>query len=892
MTTPPPAVPEPVAEPPATAEGARLSLKVRTLDQKTYPITICAAASVPQLKELVAVETGITLARQRLIYRGRVLKNDQTLAAYSLEDGHVLHLVARAAPDVDTAGQAPAPTSASDPNARRDGPPAVSRAPAPYQLTTAEVNTMNQIDAMNARIDEFQRSTLRSRSRSRQRRGLHSPPPPPRDNDEPDPTMGRPGGGLPSRLLMGATIAVPEGADVTMPFLSSMIANLVNQVGENGAEGEGSATADGRRHVTFMSGARDGGAAEMESATARALRHHRNREGSGSGGRQRHGRRSSSSSAERQAALRSRARLQLESARATLDDASLNFPAELAALPQGDANAAMTEYQQQVELLLTLVERFGPRLRQLPAALAQRDRMGGANAANPVSTPATASTGPTESTSAPSEPTGSWDWNTRPIESTSTPEEPTPPPTELIPTAVEVISTPFLPSAAPTEASTQTTEAAEATTDSPPNANSAATATEPEISTRHVIRAIEVLQTIGESTELLARMARHAFVRQSMQLGEPIPRRASSSGGDRLQATLEALTRSGHTARRSSGSNRSRFRVARISAADLLGERNPAAPRPAGELGSTPNLPVDLTGTTPPPAVGSETSSRTTQPPAENRQTETTPNDGAAPLPPAGAHISISGMGLPLMSSVVFPFSLAAGLGGSHATTTWNLADFVSRLTSELPISSLYGVMAGDATHLHHVLAHIGFALFSGVDVPRVTRPSIRTWSQDLVGELRRLLRSHALPADVLDQVTGPNERRSALGNELLRVLEPFVSELVDFLVRATSASRAAAFGTSSATFLRTMTQQIARQLRVYARGDSTESEDDSDERLKRLLRGLLVWLGMNENMACFVVDSLVCWAEGDNSSIHRGRTRQREENSSSDSPAIKRQRE
>nr|AIY34488.1 RXLR7 [Phytophthora capsici] len=248
-------------------------------------------------------------------------------------------------------------------------------------------------------------------------------------------------------------------------------------------------------------------------------------------------------------------------------------------------------------------------------------------------------------------------------------------------------------------------------------------------------------------------------------------------------------------------------------------------------------------------------------------------------------------MGLPLMSSVVFPFSLAAGLGGSHATTTWNLADFVSRLTSELPISSLYGVMAGDATHLHHVLAHIGFALFSGVDVPRVTRPSIRTWSQDLVGELRRLLRSHALPTEVLEQVTGSNERRSALGNELLRVVEPFVSELVDFLVRATSASRAAAFGTNSATFLRTMTQQIVRQLRVYARGESTESEDDSDERLKRLLRGLLVWLGMNENMARFVIDSLVCWAEGDNSSIRRGRTRQREENST-DSPAIKRQRE
>lgn len=244
------------------------------------------------------------------------------------------------------------------------------------------------------------------------------------------------------------------------------------------------------------------------------------------------------------------------------------------------------------------------------------------------------------------------------------------------------------------------------------------------------------------------------------------------------------------------------------------------------------------------------------------------------------------------MSSVVFPFSLAAGLGGSHATTTWNLADFVSRLMSELPISTLYGVVAGDATHLHHILAHIGFALFSGVDVPRVTRPNIRTWAQDLVAELRRLLRSHALPADVLDQVNGSEERQTALGNELLRVVEPFIPDLVEYLVRATSASRAAVFGTSSATFLRTMAQQVVRQLRAYARGDSMENEDDSDERLKRLLRGLFVWLGVTELIARFVVDSLLCWTEGDDASSHRGRTRQREETDPTDAPATKRRRE
>ncbi|EEY65642.1 ubiquitin family protein, putative [Phytophthora infestans T30-4] len=254
--TPPAAasMPEPAAEPPIAAESAQLSLKVRTLDQRTYPITICAAASVPQLKELVAAETGVTLARQRLIYRGRVLKNDQTLSAYSLEDGHVLHLVVRAVPPTDAASRASASaTSAPDPSAGQGAPPAGRQMPAPYQLR--------------------QQSSLT----------------PPRDNDEPDPTMGRSG-------------------NVTVPFLNSMISNLVTQI----EEGVGPTAARGRRRTTFSrEGSSGSTSAEMEAATARALRHHhRNRDGSG---RQRHGRRSSSTSAERQATLRARTGARLES---------------------------------------------------------------------------------------------------------------------------------------------------------------------------------------------------------------------------------------------------------------------------------------------------------------------------------------------------------------------------------------------------------------------------------------------------------------------------------------------------------------------------------------------------------------------------------------------------
>lgn len=55
-------------------------------------------ASVPDLKAKVAENGGCPVESQRLIYRGRVLKDDQSVSDYNIEDGHVLHLVARQPP--------------------------------------------------------------------------------------------------------------------------------------------------------------------------------------------------------------------------------------------------------------------------------------------------------------------------------------------------------------------------------------------------------------------------------------------------------------------------------------------------------------------------------------------------------------------------------------------------------------------------------------------------------------------------------------------------------------------------------------------------------------------------------------------------------------------------
>lgn len=50
--------------------------------------------NVEQLKEQIAAENADFPAdQQRLIYSGRVLKNEEPISKYGLKDGHTIHLV-------------------------------------------------------------------------------------------------------------------------------------------------------------------------------------------------------------------------------------------------------------------------------------------------------------------------------------------------------------------------------------------------------------------------------------------------------------------------------------------------------------------------------------------------------------------------------------------------------------------------------------------------------------------------------------------------------------------------------------------------------------------------------------------------------------------------------
>ncbi|GJR53323.1 large proline-rich protein bag6-A isoform X1 [Tanacetum coccineum] len=74
---------------------ATVEIKIKTLDSQTYTMRVDKCVPVPALKEQIATVTGVLSDQQRLICRGKVLKDDQLLSAYHVEDGHTLHLVVR-----------------------------------------------------------------------------------------------------------------------------------------------------------------------------------------------------------------------------------------------------------------------------------------------------------------------------------------------------------------------------------------------------------------------------------------------------------------------------------------------------------------------------------------------------------------------------------------------------------------------------------------------------------------------------------------------------------------------------------------------------------------------------------------------------------------------------
>ncbi|CAI5737884.1 unnamed protein product [Hyaloperonospora brassicae] len=72
-----------------------LHLRVKTLDERVFPVVAALSMSVAAFRVEIARLTSVAVARQRLIFRGKLLRDGVTLAFYDLQDGHTVQLVAR-----------------------------------------------------------------------------------------------------------------------------------------------------------------------------------------------------------------------------------------------------------------------------------------------------------------------------------------------------------------------------------------------------------------------------------------------------------------------------------------------------------------------------------------------------------------------------------------------------------------------------------------------------------------------------------------------------------------------------------------------------------------------------------------------------------------------------
>ncbi|OWZ24104.1 Ubiquitin family protein [Phytophthora megakarya] len=83
------------------ADPEAIHVRILDLNGKFFNITCRLDWTVAHMKQKVQESTEVAVPSQRLIYRGRVLEDDNSLDSYKVEDGHTIHLFVRAAPTPD-----------------------------------------------------------------------------------------------------------------------------------------------------------------------------------------------------------------------------------------------------------------------------------------------------------------------------------------------------------------------------------------------------------------------------------------------------------------------------------------------------------------------------------------------------------------------------------------------------------------------------------------------------------------------------------------------------------------------------------------------------------------------------------------------------------------------
>ncbi|KUF93870.1 DNA polymerase kappa [Phytophthora nicotianae] len=115
-----------------------VNLHVKTTAGKKFSVDVALDSSVLQCKEALVTPTEVPAALQRLIYKGKVLKDDQTLESYGIQAEDTIYFVKGSARPARPATTTPAATSTTPMPA-----PAPAATPAPAAAPAAAANPFN-----------------------------------------------------------------------------------------------------------------------------------------------------------------------------------------------------------------------------------------------------------------------------------------------------------------------------------------------------------------------------------------------------------------------------------------------------------------------------------------------------------------------------------------------------------------------------------------------------------------------------------------------------------------------------------------------------------------------------------------------------------------------------
>ncbi|KAL6965173.1 hypothetical protein U1Q18_036226 [Sarracenia purpurea var. burkii] len=93
--------------------GEEVTITIRSSNGSKLSVRTRLEAKVVEFKTVIAQNCDVSADQQKLIYKGRILKDDQTLASYGLQADHIVHMVRGFAP---AASKPAAAASADNPN--------------------------------------------------------------------------------------------------------------------------------------------------------------------------------------------------------------------------------------------------------------------------------------------------------------------------------------------------------------------------------------------------------------------------------------------------------------------------------------------------------------------------------------------------------------------------------------------------------------------------------------------------------------------------------------------------------------------------------------------------------------------------------------------------------